>query len=60
MTNSYLTEENWFSDPNVGCGFHEFLLKRDLQNESKVYLVGDGFCSLECKIDVISVVKDFS
>jgi hypothetical protein len=59
MTNSYLTEENWFSDPKVGYGVHEFLSKRDLQNASKGYLVGDRLF-IECKINVISVVKDFS
>jgi hypothetical protein len=59
MTNSYLTVENWFSDPNEGYGFPNFLSKRDLQDTSKGYLVGEGVL-IECKIDVISVVNDFS
>ncbi|XP_062164157.1 BTB/POZ and MATH domain-containing protein 5-like isoform X1 [Alnus glutinosa] len=53
------TVENWFSDPNEGYGFHNFLSKRDLQDTSKGYLVGEGVL-IECKIDVISVVNDFS
>jgi hypothetical protein len=58
MTNSYLTAEFWFSD-SVTHGFSKVLLKRDLQDTSKCYLVGDVFF-IECKLDVISVVKDFS
>jgi hypothetical protein len=58
MTNSYLTVEYWFSD-SMGYGCPEFLSKRDLQDTSKGYLVDDGMF-IECKIDVISAIKDFS
>jgi hypothetical protein len=58
MTNSYLTAEYWFSD-SVTYGFPKFLSKRDLQDTSKGYLVDDGMF-IECKIDVISAIKDFS
>ncbi|XP_059461398.1 MATH domain and coiled-coil domain-containing protein At3g58210-like [Corylus avellana] len=53
--------EYWFSDPfpNNGSGYGKFLSKRDLHDASKGYLVGD-FLFIECKLDVISVFKDFS
>jgi hypothetical protein len=58
MTNSYLAVEYWFSHPNGGYGFPKFLSERS-QDTSKGYLVGDRLF-IECKIDVISIVKDFS
>ena len=58
-SNSYLTAENWFCDPNAFLGFYKFSSLRDIQDKSKGYLVGDALI-FECKIDVISVVKDFS
>ena len=54
-----LIAEHWFSDPNRSFGFYNLLSKRDLQDTSKGYFVGDVLF-IECKIDVISVVKDFS
>jgi hypothetical protein len=58
MTDSYLTVEYWFSDPDTGYGYHKFLAVRDLTETSNGYLVDDALF-IECKIDVISVVKDF-
>ncbi|XP_059461685.1 MATH domain and coiled-coil domain-containing protein At3g58250-like [Corylus avellana] len=52
--------EYWFCDPDgCGYGFAKFLALKDLMNTSKGYLV-DGGLFIECKIEVISVVKDFS
>ncbi|XP_059461405.1 uncharacterized protein LOC132190430 [Corylus avellana] len=53
------TVEYWFSGPNIDYGFSEFLSLRDLKNTSNGYLVGDVLF-FECKIDVISLVKDLS
>ncbi|XP_059460274.1 ubiquitin C-terminal hydrolase 12-like [Corylus avellana] len=53
------TFEYWFSDPHDSYGVQELLLMRDLQDVSKGYLVRDGLL-IECKIDVISIFKDFS
>ncbi|KAE8056853.1 hypothetical protein FH972_013589 [Carpinus fangiana] len=49
------TVDYWFSNPSIGNGVHEFLPLRDLRDESKGYLVGDGLV-IECKIDAISVL----
>ncbi|KAE8056845.1 hypothetical protein FH972_013581 [Carpinus fangiana] len=51
--------ESWFSDPNNSYGVNKFLSLRDLKDTSTGYLVGDVLF-IECKIDVISVVKDLS
>ena len=58
-SNSYLTADHWFSELNTLHGFKKFLSLGELQDTSKGYLVG-GALFIECKIDVISVVKDFS
>ncbi|KAE8056851.1 hypothetical protein FH972_013587 [Carpinus fangiana] len=50
--------EYWFSDPDTSYGYHKFLAVRDLMETSNGYLVDDALF-IECKIDVISVVKDF-
>ena len=59
MTNSCLAVENWFSDPLFACGYPDFLALNNLRDTSEGYLVDDSLV-VECKIDVISVVKDFS
>ncbi|XP_059462009.1 uncharacterized protein LOC132191005 [Corylus avellana] len=53
------TAEYWFCGTNIGYGCTEFLTLGDLRDTSKGYLVGDALF-IECKIDVISVVEDFS
>ncbi|XP_059462004.1 uncharacterized protein LOC132190998 [Corylus avellana] len=53
------TVEYWFSDDNTGYGFPNFLALRDLTDTSKGYLIADTLF-IECKIDVISAVKNFS
>ncbi|XP_018829469.2 probable inactive serine/threonine-protein kinase fnkC isoform X2 [Juglans regia] len=53
------TIEHWFSKSNVGFGAPTFSLLRDLKDPSNGYLVDDALL-VECKIDVISEVKDFS
>ena len=58
MTGSGLTAEYWFPDSVLGYGYPKFLAVRDLRDTSKGYLVDDALF-IECKIDVISVVKDF-
>jgi hypothetical protein len=59
MTDSYLTVEYWFPDPGGDYGHHKFLSRTYLEDTSKGYLMGDVLF-IECKIDVISVVKDLS
>ncbi|KAG6663316.1 hypothetical protein CIPAW_02G017700 [Carya illinoinensis] len=56
------TNEHWFSNSTVGWGFWTFTSLRDLKDPSNGYLLSwDGSpLFVECKIDVISVVKDFS
>ncbi|XP_059462003.1 uncharacterized protein LOC132190997 [Corylus avellana] len=49
----------WFSKSGAGYGFRKFLAVRDLKDTSKGYLLDDALL-IECKIDVISAVKDFS
>ncbi|XP_059461335.1 BTB/POZ and MATH domain-containing protein 1-like [Corylus avellana] len=51
--------EHWFSNPGGGYGFPNLLSMRELHDTSKGYLVGDALF-IECKIVVISVVKNFS
>ncbi|XP_062165035.1 MATH domain and coiled-coil domain-containing protein At3g58250-like [Alnus glutinosa] len=60
INNNHLekTAEYWFSD-SVTYGFPKFLSKIDLQDTSQDYLIDDGLF-IEYKIDVKSVVKDFS
>ncbi|KAE8056850.1 hypothetical protein FH972_013586 [Carpinus fangiana] len=53
------TLEYWFPDPGGEYGYHKFLSRTDLEDTSKGYLMGDVLF-IECKIDVISVVKDLS
>jgi hypothetical protein len=59
MTDSYLTVEYWFTNLGSDYGFPKLLAVRDLEDTSKGFLVGDVLF-VECKIDVISVVKDLS
>jgi hypothetical protein len=59
MTDFYLTVEYWFTNLGIDHGFPKFLAVRDLEDTSKGYLVGDVLF-IECKIDVISVIKDLS
>ncbi|XP_041001380.1 probable inactive serine/threonine-protein kinase fnkC [Juglans microcarpa x Juglans regia] len=53
------TLEYWFSSSNVGFGAPTFTFLTDLKDPSNGYLVDDALL-VECKIDVISEVKDFS
>jgi hypothetical protein len=59
MTNSYLIVGYWFPELGGDYGYPKFLSLRDLEDTSKGCLVGDVLF-IECKIDVISVVKDLS
>ncbi|XP_059433383.1 MATH domain and coiled-coil domain-containing protein At3g58370-like isoform X2 [Corylus avellana] len=61
INNNHLenTVEHWFSNPGIGYGFSNLLSLRELHDTSKDYLVGDVLF-VECKIVVISVVKNFS
>jgi hypothetical protein len=59
MDDSSRTVDYWFPKSGIGYGFAKFLAVRHLRNTSKGYLVDDALF-IECKIDVISVVKDFS
>ncbi|XP_059461998.1 uncharacterized protein LOC132190992 [Corylus avellana] len=59
LTDSYLTADYWFPKSGAGYGFRKFLAVRDLKDTSKGYLLDDALF-IECKIDVISAVKDFS
>jgi len=49
----------WFPELGGDYGYPKFLSLRDLEDTSKGCLVGDVLF-IECKIDVISVVKDLS
>ncbi|KAE8056846.1 hypothetical protein FH972_013582 [Carpinus fangiana] len=53
------TVEYWFTNLGIDYGFPKFLAVRDLEDTSTGYLVGDVLF-IECKIDVISIVKDLS
>ncbi|KAG7990176.1 hypothetical protein I3843_02G012200 [Carya illinoinensis] len=53
------TVSHWFNSSKVYWGYPTFSSLRDLKDPSNGYLVGDSLF-VECKIDVISVVKDFS
>jgi hypothetical protein len=57
MTDSDLTAEYWFPNSSLSYGLPKLLAVRDLRDISKGYLVDDALF-IECKIDVISVVKD--
>jgi hypothetical protein len=59
MIDFYFTVEAWFSDLDNNYGVNKFLSLRDLKDTSTGYLVGDVLL-IECKVDVISVVKDLS
>ncbi|XP_040992262.1 uncharacterized protein LOC121239172 isoform X2 [Juglans microcarpa x Juglans regia] len=53
------TFEHWFDSSRGGWGSQTFSSLRDLKDPSNGYLVDDTLL-VECKIDVISEVKDFS